>query len=155
MRRKLQGRGNGGLDSTTSGRFDCPSIPVWAGKTQAGAGRTALWTVQSREVVAVEAGDGEALEDVEFKQFHDLGEREKSCGPEMDVENYRMSAVEEIKQACATRLTVAERAEVAAWLLGFDDEWDRQIEADAMAGKLDKLFAEADAEFLAGRCKAL
>ena len=70
-------------------------------------------------------------------------------------ESGQMSAVEEIKQACATRLTVAERAEVAAWLRDFDDEWDRQIEADAMAGKLDKLFAQADAEFLAGRCKAL
>ena len=66
-----------------------------------------------------------------------------------------MSAVEEIKSACATRLTVAGRAEVAAWLRDFDDEWDRQIEADAMAGQLDKFFAEADEEFLAGRCKAL
>ena len=67
----------------------------------------------------------------------------------------RMSAVEEIKQACATRLTVAERSEVAAWLVDFDDEWDRQMEADAVAGRFDKLFAEADAEFEAGRCREL
>ena len=66
-----------------------------------------------------------------------------------------MSAVEEIKHACATRLTVAERSEVAAWLVDFDDEWDRQMEADAVAGRFDKLAAEADAEFKAGRCRAL
>ncbi|MDB6134166.1 MAG: hypothetical protein JWM59_2409 [Verrucomicrobiales bacterium] len=66
-----------------------------------------------------------------------------------------MSAVEEIKQACATRLTVAERSELTSWLRDFDDDWDRQIEADVTAGKLDKLFAEADAEFEAGRCREL
>ena len=35
------------------------------------------------------------------------------------------------------------------------DEWDRQIERDAAAGKFDKIIAKADADFKAGRCKPL
>jgi hypothetical protein len=31
--------------------------------------------------------------------------------------------------------------------------WDKQIEADAKAGKLDKLMEEAKQDYLAGRCK--
>jgi hypothetical protein len=33
--------------------------------------------------------------------------------------------------------------------------WDRQIAEDATAGKLDKLFAQADRDFEAGRCQEL
>ena len=33
--------------------------------------------------------------------------------------------------------------------------WDHQIEADLTAGKLDKLLAEADRDFEAGRCTPL
>jgi hypothetical protein len=36
-----------------------------------------------------------------------------------------------------------------------DDDWDNQIEADAKAGKLDKLFDQADGDFDAGRCTPL
>ena len=36
-----------------------------------------------------------------------------------------------------------------------EDEWDRQIEADAKAGKLDRMFEQADRDFEAGRCKEL
>ncbi len=35
------------------------------------------------------------------------------------------------------------------------DAWDRQIEMDARAGKLDHLVAQADADFEAGRCTVL
>lgn len=35
------------------------------------------------------------------------------------------------------------------------DLWDKQIEEDALAGRLDALGAEADREFEAGRCKPL
>jgi hypothetical protein len=34
-----------------------------------------------------------------------------------------------------------------------EDLWDKQIEADAKAGKLDKLMEEAKQDYLAGRCK--
>ena len=66
-----------------------------------------------------------------------------------------VSTVEEIKQACATKLSVSERADLAKWLADFDDDWDRQIEADALSGKLDRLFDKADRDFEAGRCKPL
>jgi len=45
---------------------------------------------------------------------------------------------------------------LAKW---FDDtrseEWDREIEEDAVSGKLDRLFEEADRDFDAGRCRPL
>lgn len=44
-------------------------------------------------------------------------------------------------------------AEFAAWfeeLLA--DQWDRRIEADAAAGKFDRLAREAEEDFNAGRC---
>lgn len=66
-----------------------------------------------------------------------------------------MSAVEEIKNACMTRLGVAERLELARWLANQDGEWDLEIESDAVAGRLDHLFDEADRDFEAGRCKSL
>jgi len=34
-----------------------------------------------------------------------------------------------------------------------EDLWDKQIDADAKAGKLDKLMEEAKQDYLAGRCK--
>jgi len=35
------------------------------------------------------------------------------------------------------------------------DEWDRQMEADAAAGRLDHLVAEARSDAAAGRCRPL
>jgi len=55
-----------------------------------------------------------------------------------------MSTVEEIKQA-ASALTVDEREELLEFLLGADDDWDRQMAKDAAAGKLDTLVDEARA----------
>jgi hypothetical protein len=37
----------------------------------------------------------------------------------------------------------------------FDDAWDRQIDADAKAGRLDHLWAEAMEDIKAGRTKPL
>jgi hypothetical protein len=49
---------------------------------------------------------------------------------------------EEIKN-----LSPSELAELRDWLLEHDwAEWDRQIERDSSAGRLEKLFAEARAE---------
>ena len=39
--------------------------------------------------------------------------------------------------------------------IGFEDAWDRQIEADAKAGRLDRLIAQAEVDIAAGRTKAL
>lgn len=61
-----------------------------------------------------------------------------------------MSKVEQI-QAELSKLSNAEARQVAQWLEEYlADAWDRQIEADAKAGKLDCLFDEADAERRAG-----
>jgi len=39
--------------------------------------------------------------------------------------------------------------------IDFDDAWDRQIEADMKAGRLDDLIARAEADIAAGRMKPL
>jgi hypothetical protein len=54
------------------------------------------------------------------------------------------------------RLTVSQRDEVRRRLAELDDDaWDRQMEADANAGKLDKLWNEALEDIKAGRTKPL
>lgn len=61
-----------------------------------------------------------------------------------------MSAVESIK-AAIEQLSVEERAEITAELCGWtDDDWDRQMKADSVAGKFASLNQEADAAY-AGR----
>ena len=54
-----------------------------------------------------------------------------------------MPTVSEIKQSILN-LSEAEYAEIIEWLYEQEEEkWDRQIEADAAAGKLDFLKAQA------------
>ena len=67
-----------------------------------------------------------------------------------------MSTVEEIKTAIQL-LSVEERAEdVVAELCGWaDDNWDRQMKADAAAGKFDSLNREADAAHAVGETHPL
>ncbi|MEX1097047.1 MAG: hypothetical protein WED34_13450 [Planctomycetales bacterium] len=63
-----------------------------------------------------------------------------------------MSTVEELETAVQS-LSPEDRAAFRAWFVEFDaDEWDRQLEADAAAGRLDWLVAEALADREAGRC---
>ncbi|NHQ59868.1 hypothetical protein G9409_04575 [Chlorobium sp. BLA1] len=50
------------------------------------------------------------------------------------------------------QLTPTERQEFREWFLEWDaNDWDRQIERDAQAGKLDAFAAEALAEYNAGK----
>ena len=66
-----------------------------------------------------------------------------------------MSTVAEIENAIK-KLTPEEIRKVGDWLDAFREQlWDQQIEADAQAGKLDKLMEEAKQDYLAGRCKPL
>ena len=61
-----------------------------------------------------------------------------------------MSTVEEIKSAIS-RLSLEERAEMLAEFCGWaEDDWDRQMKADAVAGKLDSINRAADAAYAAG-----
>ena len=62
-----------------------------------------------------------------------------------------MSTVAEIEKAIQ-KLTPQEIKAVADWLAEFREEmWDRQIDADAKAGKLDKFIAKAKAGYRAGK----
>lgn len=63
-----------------------------------------------------------------------------------------MSTVEEIKAAIA-KLSPSERAELETLLHEEGDAWDRQMKADAKAGGLDWLIAEADADIESGKVR--
>jgi hypothetical protein len=66
-----------------------------------------------------------------------------------------MSTVQEIESAIQ-KLKPQEIEAVAQWLQEYREElWDRQIDADAKAGRLDKLMEEAKQDYQAGRCKPL
>lgn len=63
-----------------------------------------------------------------------------------------MTTIERLEQAVATPPNPADLAEFRRWFAAFDAKaWDAQIEADAVAGKLDSLSAEALAECRAGK----
>ena len=64
-----------------------------------------------------------------------------------------MSSVAEIK-AAIDRLSFEERRELMASLNSTaNDDWDRQMQADAAAGKFDPLVGEAEAERQAERLR--
>ena len=66
-----------------------------------------------------------------------------------------MTKLQQIEQSIEA-LSDAEIKELAAW---FEElrwqRWDRQLEADVAAGKLDELISEAKAEILAGKTTPL
>jgi len=65
-----------------------------------------------------------------------------------------MSAIE--LEEAVQKLPPDQLAAFANWFEDFiADQWDRQIEADVLAGRLDKLAARANADFEAGRCTSL
>ena len=67
-----------------------------------------------------------------------------------------MSTVTEIIEA-VKKLPESEKGEFLERLadVDFEDAWDRQIDADAKAGRLDKLWQEALKDIKAGRTKPL
>ena len=66
-----------------------------------------------------------------------------------------MSTVAEIREAI-DKLSLEERAELLTELRGYeDDDWDRQMKADAAAGKFDAMHAQALEDLQAGRCLPL
>ncbi len=66
-----------------------------------------------------------------------------------------MTEVEKITQSIQN-LSPRDLAEFRAWFAEFDARvWDAQIEADAKAGKLDGLAAEALADYKAGKARDL
>ncbi len=66
-----------------------------------------------------------------------------------------MTKIEKIEQD-VRKLKRDELSAFRRWFREFDsDEWDRQIEEDVLAGKLDKLAEEALAAHRAGKSKEL
>jgi hypothetical protein len=66
-----------------------------------------------------------------------------------------MGNVKSIEQAIEA-LPPSELAEFRRWFAEFDaSAWDRQLEEDAAAGKLDQLAAEALADFQTGERREL
>ena len=66
-----------------------------------------------------------------------------------------MNDLEQLKQAIQ-KLSPDDFARFRAWLLELDDQlWDRQIEEDLEARKLDGLINEALEDFRAGRTREL
>jgi hypothetical protein len=56
-------------------------------------------------------------------------------------------------EAAVQELSPEDRTAFRAWFAEFDaGEWDRQFEADVVAGRLDWLAAEALEDRQAGRC---
>ncbi|OGS74967.1 MAG: hypothetical protein A2Z94_00155 [Gallionellales bacterium GWA2_55_18] len=66
-----------------------------------------------------------------------------------------MTTIQAIEQA-VQQLPAQELAEFRRWFTQFDEAaWDAQIEADAAAGKLDALAAEAVTEYSNGKAREL
>lgn len=67
----------------------------------------------------------------------------------------REMSVQEIEVAIM-QLPAEELVELSNWLEEYRAQvWDRQIEADLEAGRLDALLAEVDAEYEAGLAQSL
>jgi hypothetical protein len=79
-----------------------------------------------------------------------------SCKIERDILREKMfTAVEEIESAIL-KLSPKELGKLAEWVLDLDEQnWDKQIERDAMAGKLDFLAKEALAEMESGDSRTI
>jgi hypothetical protein len=59
-------------------------------------------------------------------------------------------------QTAVSRLSPEELSRFSKWFQEFlADQWDRQIEDDILAGRLDAAGRRADEDFEAGRCTPL
>ncbi|HEY0077934.1 MAG TPA: hypothetical protein VGB73_04750 [Pyrinomonadaceae bacterium] len=64
-------------------------------------------------------------------------------------------SIEEIESAIA-QLPPSDVAKLAEWFAEFQAQvWDRQLEEDVEAGRLDALIEQAEDDFEQGRCEPL
>ena len=64
-------------------------------------------------------------------------------------------SIQELEKA-VTQLPSLELAQFTAWFEEYQaDLWDKQIERDALSGRLDALAEQAHREFEAGNCRPL
>jgi hypothetical protein len=74
---------------------------------------------------------------------------------ELNIRGFAMSELEHLEQE-VLRLSPEDLTKFRAWFIELDHQlWDQQIEADVAAGKLDRLIAEARAEFKAGKAREI
>ena len=79
----------------------------------------------------------------------------RGAGPEPPWKGNRMSRIDELK-AKIESLPSEEFAEIFRWLSEKDwEKWDKEIEMDSRAGKLDFLVREASEEKAKGNLKDL
>ena len=84
-----------------------------------------------------------------------LGVLMSGVSPQQHSKEVIMSSVEEIQSAIVS-LAPEEYARLREWFIERDwEQWDQQIAADAHAGKLDFLIAEAMAEKAQGHLRDL
>ncbi len=78
-----------------------------------------------------------------------------SMVPTLNIGGFQMSELEQLEQQ-VLQLSPDDLAKFRAWFIELDYQfWDKQIEADVAAGKLDRLIADARAEFKAGKAREL
>ncbi len=66
-----------------------------------------------------------------------------------------MSDLEELEHKIQN-LPIEDLSKFRAWFIEFDHlVWDKQIEADSKAGKLQELISEARADFQAGKSREI
>ena len=69
--------------------------------------------------------------------------------------DFTMNGLEQLEQQ-VLQLSPEDLAKFRAWFIELDHQlWDKQIEADVAAGKLERLIAEARAEFKAGKAREI
>jgi hypothetical protein len=77
------------------------------------------------------------------------------CFPYRTGDRLRFMSIEELKSV-VTRLSAEELDRFLRWFDEFlADQWDRKIEADILAGRLDSAGLRADEDFEASRCGQL
>ncbi len=72
-----------------------------------------------------------------------------------NIGDFKMSGLEQLEQQ-VLQLSPEDLAKFRVWFIELDHQlWDKQIETDVAAGKLDSLIAEARAEFKTGKVREI
>jgi len=81
---------------------------------------------------------------------------QKSSLPQGRQRTYALAMSVEELESVVSSLPAAELARFSQWFEEFmADQWDRQIEQDMVAGRLDVALKRADDHYDAGRCTPL
>ena len=74
--------------------------------------------------------------------------------PDIAGEALSPKGLAKIRKTAIEKLSFEERAQLAAWLQGWeDDEWDEQMKRDIAEGRLDDVLPEVEDDIAAGRVR--